>query len=90
MADTIGVATTVIATEAEADAVRGRVRAALARPLAAKTAVHVAVLNNRTLQAKLVAASRRPSAWTRASTGPWKWEVCSPVPQVREGVAAND
>lgn len=54
VADTIGVSTTVIATDAEADAVRQRVRATLARPLTSETAVQVAVLNNRDLQAEFL------------------------------------
>ena len=66
VADTIGVATTVIATEAEADAVRERVRAALARPLSSETAVQVAVLNNRTLQAEFLAGAHEFAAMEAA------------------------
>lgn len=56
VADATGIATTVVVTDADADALRQRVSTALARPLTVETAVQVAVLNNRRLQAAFAAA----------------------------------
>lgn len=62
VAQRLGVATAVIATDADAEAVRQRVAAALARPLDADTAVEIAVLNNRALQAAYIAGEHEFAA----------------------------